>query len=67
MLDEAGARPLRAIVDLDEASMQDRLVDGDDRLRAGLLDSAIRQFTELGMTGWLRRANALVAAAAQRN
>ena len=63
VLDEAGARPLRAIVDFDEGLMHHRLgAHGDGRLRAQLLDDAIRQFAELGMTGWLRRAHTLVAA-----
>ena len=62
VLDEAGARPLRAIADFDEALMHFRLgAHGGDGLRAGLLDAALRQFTELGMTGWLRRADTLAA------
>jgi len=60
VLTEQGARPLLAVADLDEARVLIRFGAGDgaDRARA-LLDSARRQFEELGMTGWLRRAEEL--------
>lgn len=53
-LDERGARPLRAIVDLDAAlvaSYDGRPAEADD-----LTASAVAVFEELGMTGWIRRA-----------
>lgn len=56
-----------AIVDFDEALMYDRLGDqGDAGRRDESLDAPIRQFSELGMTGWQRRAKALAAAADHR-
>lgn len=61
-LDEEGSRPLRAVCDFDEAVMHARRADpGDaDRVRP-LLAAARRQFDEIGMTGWLRRADDLEA------
>jgi hypothetical protein len=57
VLEEQGARPLRAIADFDEAVMYQRRAAPGDRERAlALLDHARRQFEDLGMTGWLRRA-----------
>lgn len=58
VLDEEGQRPLRAIVDLDEAralamGVCDRM--GVD----ALLGAALRQFQSLGMAGWAARAQAL--------
>jgi class 3 adenylate cyclase/tetratricopeptide (TPR) repeat protein len=60
VLDEQGAPPLLAITDYDEALMYVRRGElGDlDRARP-LLDSARRQFEEIGMTGWTRRATEL--------
>jgi hypothetical protein len=55
-LDAQGARPLRAIVDFDEALMHRRA--GRPDASRPLLDAAVDQFARLGMTGWLRRANA---------
>jgi hypothetical protein len=55
-LDAQGARPLRAIVDFDEALMH-RRAGWPDAARP-LLEAAVGQFARLGMTGWLRRANA---------
>src|SRR5262249_31173608 len=61
VLDEQGARPLRAIVDYDEALMYARRDGPGDRERAlPLLDSALAQFRALGMPGWIRRAEALL-------
>jgi len=62
VLDEQGARPLRALVDLDEAWMEIRRgLHGDrDRARA-LLDAACEQFQAIGMPGWIERAEALRA------
>ena len=56
-LDAQGARPLRAIVDFDEALMHHR-AGRPDQARP-LLEVAVDQFTRLGMTGWLRRAEAV--------
>ena len=61
---KGGARPLRAIVDFDEAVVC---------LRAGALDDAARlrtaalyQFEELGMVGWVTRAGQLRVRAQER-
>jgi tetratricopeptide (TPR) repeat protein len=60
VLDEQGARPLRAIVDYDEALMYARRnADGDAGRARTLLDAAMRQFAEIGMTGWAARGEAL--------
>ncbi|MEE8473751.1 MAG: hypothetical protein V3T01_00260, partial [Myxococcota bacterium] len=60
VLDEEGARPLRARTDYEEARMfarRDTPVDRDRALR--LVDVAIDQFRALGMTGWIARAVSL--------
>jgi class 3 adenylate cyclase len=63
VLEEQGARPLRAIADFDEAAMYQRRGAPGDRERAlALLDPARRRFEELGMTGWLRRAGKVASA-----
>ena len=68
VLEEQGARPLRATVDYDEALMYHRRGEKGDPstwLRASkeqaapLLDAALAQFRELGMTGWTKRAEEL--------
>jgi class 3 adenylate cyclase/tetratricopeptide (TPR) repeat protein len=60
VLEEAGERPLRAIVDFDEALMLARRGEpGDAEAAQPLLESARRQFEAIGMTGWLRRADDL--------
>jgi hypothetical protein len=60
VLDEQGARPLRAIVDFDEALMYCRRgARGDVESARPLLDAALQQFHAVGMTGWIRRAEAL--------
>src|SRR5262249_17491848 len=57
VLDEQGARPLRAIVDFDEALMYCRRgARGDMESAPPLLEAALQQFHALGMTGWIRRA-----------
>jgi tetratricopeptide (TPR) repeat protein len=57
VLEQQGARPLRAIADFDEAIMYLRRNEDGDRHRAApLLSAAIMNFRALGMTGWLRRA-----------
>jgi hypothetical protein len=56
------ARPLRAIVDYDEALMYARRGASGDAARARpLLVAALGQFRALGMPGWIRRAEALEA------
>jgi DNA-binding SARP family transcriptional activator len=57
VLDEEGARPLRAITEYDEALMEARR--GDAARARPLLEAAQRQFEAIGMTGWLRRADDL--------
>ena len=60
VLEEQGARPLRAITDFDEALMYIRRGAPGDRERASpLLDAALQQFRALGMTGWIKRAENL--------
>jgi class 3 adenylate cyclase len=60
VLEEQGARPLRAIVDFDEAWMYLRRNEpGHREIATPLLEAALRQFRELGMTGWARRAEEL--------
>ncbi len=62
VLDGQGERPLRAICDHDEALMFVRRGEPGDTERAQhLLTAARRQFEELGMTGWIRRADELAA------
>ncbi len=60
VLDEQGARPLRAVVDYDEALMYARRDTAGDKDRARpLLDAARRQFEAIGMTGWHLRGERL--------
>jgi tetratricopeptide (TPR) repeat protein len=60
VLDEQGARPLRAITDFGEAWMEVRRGGAGDRQRAlALLDAARGPFESIGMPGWLRRAEEL--------
>jgi hypothetical protein len=57
VLDEQGARPLRAISDYDEALMWVRHAEPGDAERAHpILETALAQFRALGMPGWERRA-----------
>lgn len=59
---EQGAPPLLAIADYDEALMLARRGGPRDADRARpLLSAAVRQFGQLGMTGWTRRAEELSA------
>jgi hypothetical protein len=60
VLDEQGARPLRAITDFEHARMCTRRGAAGDRERAvALLDAARGPFASIGMPGWLRRAEEL--------
>jgi hypothetical protein len=60
VLEEQGARPLRAIVDFDQALMYHRRDEPGAKERAApLLEAALAQFRELGMSGWIRRAESL--------
>lgn len=60
VLTEQDAHPLLAIVDFDQALMHARRADPGDGGRARLLvDAAGRRFKEIGMTGWVRRADDL--------
>lgn len=62
VLDEQGARPLRATVDYDEALMYyRRAAPGDIERAQPLLDAALQQFLPLGMAGWIQRAETLRA------
>jgi DNA-binding CsgD family transcriptional regulator len=58
-LDESGQRPLRAIVDLDEALALDRLASTDRSKLRNLVDAATAAFETLGMHPWLERAQQL--------
>jgi tetratricopeptide (TPR) repeat protein len=61
VLDEQGQRPLRAIVDYDEALMYERRGAAGDYARAlPLVDIALDQFRTLGMPVWIRRGEALL-------
>lgn len=60
-LDAAGQRPLRAIVDHDEAIAQIRH-KGDILRAAELLAAAESAFTELGLTNWASRVQRALAA-----
>ncbi|HEV8623842.1 MAG TPA: AAA family ATPase [Acidimicrobiia bacterium] len=63
VLTEQGARPLLAITDFDEAAMEAAL----DAPRArSLVDAARWEFEQIGMTGWLRKANELRSALSSR-
>ena len=60
VLTEQGARPLLAIADFEEAVMYSRRAGPGDLARARpLVDNARRQFEDLVMTGWIRRARDL--------
>jgi tetratricopeptide (TPR) repeat protein len=62
VLDEQGARPLRAIVDYDEALLYVRRGAAGDAARAApLVEAALSQFREIGMLGWISRAEELKA------
>jgi tetratricopeptide (TPR) repeat protein len=60
VLEEQGARPLRAITDFDEAWMEVRRGrEGDRRRGSALLEDVRESFESIGMPGWLRRADEL--------
>ncbi len=60
VLSEQGAAPLLAVTDFDEALMYVRRGGAGDINRSRpLLEAAHRQFEDLGMTGWISRAEEL--------
>ena len=60
VLETLEARPLRAIVDFDESLMLFRRGGARDRKRARpLYAAAVREFRAIGMTGWIRRVEAI--------
>ena len=60
VLDEQGARGLRAIADYDEALMHGRRGARGDAARVrALLDAAVARFEAIGMPGWVERAERL--------
>ncbi|MGH9008923.1 MAG: hypothetical protein ACRDYF_03650, partial [Acidimicrobiia bacterium] len=60
VLSEEQSLPMLAIADYDEALMYARRGEsGDAALARPLLDAAHQQFENIGMTGWLRRAEEL--------
>ncbi len=61
-LDGSGQRPLRAMVDLDDAIARSRRRGSDPVVIARLAASAAEGFDALGMDRWAGRARALVAA-----
>jgi tetratricopeptide (TPR) repeat protein len=62
VLSGQGVLPLLAVCDHDEALMYARRAEPGDAERARpLVAAARRQFEELGMTGWIRRADELAA------
>lgn len=62
VVDEEGARPQRARADFHEARMYLRRgAAGDGERAARLLHAALEQFRAIGMTGWARRAEEMLA------
>jgi hypothetical protein len=62
VLDEQGARPLRAITDLDEAGMYLRVRDNAGREQGRpLIEAALAQFRRLGMNGWTTHAESFAS------
>jgi hypothetical protein len=64
-MDGSGQRPWRSIVDYEEALMYARrAAPGDAELALPLIDAALPVMREIGMTGWVRRAEDLRASLA---
>lgn len=63
VLDANGQRPLRALVDYDEALALIRNSSRDRERVITLIDSALAEFDDLGMEGWSRRSQELREAA----
>jgi tetratricopeptide (TPR) repeat protein len=62
VLDEQGARPLRAIADYDQAMMFLRRGEPGDKSRAQpFLNSAAEQFDRLHMSGWIKHTQSLMS------
>jgi DNA-binding NarL/FixJ family response regulator len=55
-LDATGRRPARAIADYDEALALIRLGSTNHQRIGALLDAAVAAFRELGIVGWIQRA-----------
>jgi class 3 adenylate cyclase/tetratricopeptide (TPR) repeat protein len=67
IFEEQGSAPMRARTDFYEARMYFRRNGPDDRDRAAtLLRAALEQFGPLGMTGWARRAEDMLAVVTER-
>ncbi len=66
-LDGSGQRPMRAMVDLDEARALEDGSFGDRDRAMSLATSARDRFAALGMTGWATRATSLLDALAERH
>jgi tetratricopeptide (TPR) repeat protein len=67
VLEEDGAMPLRAIADYDEALMYMRRGEAGDRERAApLIDASLAQMREIGMAGWILRAEQLEASSSSQ-
>jgi DNA-binding CsgD family transcriptional regulator len=64
-LEASGQRPVRAIVDLDDASAMAKSGRGDPLRREHLLTSALAAFQTLGMAPWVDRAEAALAQTAR--
>jgi class 3 adenylate cyclase/tetratricopeptide (TPR) repeat protein len=65
VMDEQGARPLRAITDFDEGLMYLRRdASGDAERARPFLTAAADQFVTLGMTGWIQRAKEAISGTA---
>ena len=59
ILEEQGARPLRAVADYKKRSCTLAGANGDRERALPLLDAALAQFREIGMAGWVRRGDEL--------
>ncbi len=64
-LDASGQRPMRAVVDLSEATALAKFERGDPLRREHLLTSALAAFQGLGMAPWVDRAEAGLAQTAR--
>jgi DNA-binding NarL/FixJ family response regulator len=65
-LEATEQRPLRAVVDLDEATALAKAGRGDPLRREHLLESALSVFRELGMAPWVETAEAALQQSARK-